>query len=303
MKERISKAAFIVNIIGFITIILSRFIGLERIENNFALDVIFSILLVVGVVIAPIVQIVMYFKDAEQAGNFMLYSVAASFVCILIMIFPSNNVSLRTFTLLWVYSTLNGAFAVIKNRKKIPKKLFIYGGLVAAAIILYPIVDCVVKTYNSSDVYKYDEQGNLILHNHIKYEYADGRCIKEIDGYRITMFEYNEAGQKVKSIDSKGSERKYIYDEKGLLRKIVYDGGYMEYDYFDDEPDKTSELRLYKDNEEPEFFYVFDKDGNRVIWGVRDSRYKDYYFTMRTHWENGNIKTRRVFKLFSREIK
>ena len=49
--------------------------------------------------------------------------------------------------------------------------------------------------------------------------------------------------------------------------------------------------------------FIPDKDGNRVIWGVRDSRYKDYYFTMRTHWENGNIKTRRVFKLFSREIK
>jgi len=178
-------------------------------------------------------------------------------------------------------------------------------------------------------MFKYNEKNQLVMSWNdwskvYKYYFYDekGRKIKRVNDTKETLFEYNENGNLVKETNPDGKVFYSEYDENGkLIQKTDYDGKvwHFEYnengtlskrfcgtetyevEYFEDEPEKKRrEIRKVLGDDgvlQTDFEFAFDRDGNRIKFKDCNGTERYFYPTFCTHWKNGSIKTKRVYKI------
>ena len=178
-------------------------------------------------------------------------------------------------------------------------------------------------------MFKYDEKNQLVMSwndwsKTYKYYFYDekGQKIKEVSDDKETFFEYDQNGNVIKQTEPDGMVFRSEYDENGkLIRKTDYEGKvwHFEYnengtlakrfcdteiyevEYFEDEPEKKRrEIRKVLGDDgvlQTDFEFVFDRNGNRIKFKDCNGTKRYFYPTFCTHWNDGSIKTKRVYKV------
>ena len=318
MKNRIAKIAITVNIAGLALLLVSAFVGKAVGFESEVFTYIAFALILLGIVIPPVVIAILYLLGSEAANDYVFLSVAAAFVFNLIIAIPNNFSGWHIFAVPIVYAVFYAPFVIIRNRKKITAKMVRWTLICVSVIALVFLANKVENIIRDSSVYKYDEQGKLLGSEYDRYnssgkiykkEFKDGTSKKyddkgnivsetDTDG-KCTKYEYDEKGKLVKETDSDGKVKMYEYYENGMIKKTWSDEFTREYEYFKDQPEK---IRRIKNNVfAGEYAFLgkweekFDRKGN-LVYEKNDWSYTRYFYFC-THWKNGNIKTKRVFKV------
>ena len=318
MKNKIARIAIILNLTVMAVLLLLCFVGKAVGFESEVFTYIAFALILLGIAIPPVVIAILYLLGSEAANDYVFLSVAAAFVFNLIIAIPNNFSGWHIFAVPIAYAVFYAPFVIIRNRKKITAKMVLWALICVSVIALVFLANKVENIIRDSSVYKYDEQGNLLGNKYDSYdssvkvhkkkfkdgtkkEYDDkGNIVSETDtDGKCTKYEYDEKGKLVKETDSDGKVKMYEYYENGMIKKTWSDEFSEEYEYFKDQPEK---IRRIKNNVfAGEYAFLgkweetFDKNGNLILekHGKRCSRY--FYFF--THWKNGNVKTKRVFKV------
>ena len=318
MKNRIAKIAITVNIAGLALLLVIAFVGKAVGFESEVFTYIAFALILLGIVIPPVVIAILYLLGSEAANDYVFLSVAAAFVFNLIIAIPNNFSGWHIFAVPIAYAVFYAPFVIIRNRKKITAKMVRWALICVSVIALVFLANKVENVIRDSSVYKYDEQGNLLGNKYDSYDssvkvhkkkFKDGTSKKyddkgnivsetDTDG-KCTKYEYDEKGKLVKETDSDGKTRMYEYYENGSLKKSWTDEFSEEYEYFKDQPEKIRLIKRKVSSGEYAFLgkweEKFDRKGN-LVYEKNDWSYTRYFYFC-THWKNGNIKTKRVFKV------
>ena len=318
MKNRIAKIAITVNIAGLALLLVIAFVGKAVGFESEVFTYIAFALILLGIVIPPVVIAILYLLGSEAANDYVFLSVAAAFVFNLIIAIPNNFSGWHIFAVPIAYAVFYAPFVIIRNRKKITAKMVRWALICVSVIALVFLANKVENVIRDSSVYKYDEQGNLLGNKYDSYDssvkvhkkkFKDGTSKKyddkgnivsetDTDG-KCTKYEYDEKGKLIKESDPDGKVKMYEYYENGMIKKTWSDEFIREYEYFKDQPEK---IRRIKNNVfAGEYAFLgkweesFDRKGN-LVYKKTDWSYTRYFYFC-THWKNGNIKTKRVFKV------
>ena len=318
MKNRIAKIAITVNIAGLALLLVIAFVGKAvGFEGKLAECLIISFALLV-VALPPLVLAIVYMLGSKDAGDCMVLSLFAALVFNIIIAIPNNIEGWDLFKLPFFYALFYAPFVIIRNRKKITAKMVRRALLCVSVIALVFLANKVENIIRDSAVYKYDEQGKLLGSEYDRYnssgkiykkefkdgtskEYDDkGNIVSETDtDGKCTKYEYDEKGKLIKETDPDGKVKMYEYYENGSLKKTWSDEFTREYEYFKDQPEKIR--RIENNVFAGEYAFLgkweekFDRKGN-LVYEKNDWSYTRYFYFC-THWKNGNVKTKRVFKV------
>ncbi|MBO4386332.1 MAG: RHS repeat protein [Treponema sp.] len=318
MKNRIAKIAVTVNIAGLALLLAIAFIGkVIGFEGKLAEYLIISFAILV-VALPPLVLAIVYMLGSKDAGDCMVLSLFAAIVFNIIIAIPNNINGWDLFKLPFFYALFYSPFVIIRNRKKITAKMVRWALICVSVIALVFLANKVENIIRDSSVYKYDEQGNLLGSKYDSYDssvkvhkkkFKDGTSKKyddkgnivsetDLDG-KTTKYEYDEKGNLIKETDCDGKVKMYEYYENGSLKKTWSDEFSREYEYFKDQPEKIRHIKNNVFSGEYAFLgkweEKFDRKGN-LVYKKTDWSYTRYFYFC-THWKNGNVKTKRVFKV------
>ncbi len=267
MKNKIAKIAVVVNIAGLVALsvicIIGKVVGLESKVAEYVLISLFA----ACVFLPPPVIAVSYMLGAEAAGYYMIVSAVASLVFNLILAVANSFTGWNIISFPVAYTVFYLLFVIFKNRKKIKPKTWINIACAVFAGLLVFAAETATKIIKDSDVYKYDEQGNLISDGDASYEYADGKLVKRKSAKVTTFYEYDKNGNKIlakdvsNALESEESRSTWKYDEKNQLIEEYHSWqkGAAYYSYNDD-GQKVKKIEA----DGKEITYAYDESGKLI---------------------------------------
>ncbi len=267
MKNKIAKIVVVVNIAGLVALsvicIIGKVVGLESKVAEYVLISLFA----ACVFLPPPVIAVSYMLGAEAAGYYMIVSAVASLVFNLILAVANSFTGWNIISFPVAYTVFYLLFVIFKNRKKIKPKTWINIACAVFAGLLVFAAETATKIIKDSDVYKYDEQGNLISDGDASYEYADGKLVKRKSAKVTTFYEYDKNGNKIlakdvsNALESEESRSTWKYDEKNQLIEEYHSWqkGAAYYSYNDD-GQKVKKIEA----DGKEITYAYDESGKLI---------------------------------------
>lgn len=314
MKNKIAKIAVVANIAGLIALsvicIIGKVVGLESKAAVYVLISLFA----AGVFLPPPVIAVSYMLGAENANDYMIMSAVASLVFNIILAIANSFTGWNAISFPLAYTVFYLLFVIFKNRKKIKLKTWINIACALFAVLLIFVADKAIKVIKDSDVYEYDEQGNLISHGDASYEYVDGKLVKQKSAEVTTFYEYDKNGNKIlekevsNTLASERISSTWKYDEKNQLIEEYHSWqkGTAYYSYNDD-GQKVKKIEA----DGKEITYAYDESGKLIAETDSDGKTATYEYneagklvkevnlvgTIRTYEynENGTLRKRYHF--------
>lgn len=281
MKNKIAKIAVVANIAGLVALsvicIIGKVVGLESKVAEYVLISLFA----AGVFLPPPVIAVSYMLGAEAAGYYMIVSAVASLVFNLILAAANSFTGWNIISFPVAYTVFYLLFVIFKNRKKIKPKTWISIACAVFAVLLIFVADIATKIIIDSDVYKYDEQGNLISDGDASYEYADGKLVKRKSDKVTTFYEYDKNGNEIlvkdvsNALESEESRSTWKYDEKNQLIEEYHSWqkGTAYYSYNDD-GQKVKKIEA----DGKEITYAYDESGKLIAEADSDGKTATYEY-------------------------
>lgn len=281
MKNKIAKIAVVVNIAGLVALsvicIIGKVVGLESKVAEYVLISLFA----ACVFLPPPVIAVSYMLGAEAAGYYMIVSAVASLVFNLILAVANSFTGWNIISFPVAYTVFYLLFVIFKNRKKIKPKTWINIACAVFAGLLVFAAETATKIIKDSDVYKYDEQGNLISDGDASYEYADGKLVKRKSAKVTTFYEYDKNGNKIlekevsNTLESEEIRSTWKYDEKNQLIEEYHSWqkGAAYYSYNDD-GQKVKKIEA----DGKEITYAYDESGKLIAETDSDGKTATYEY-------------------------
>ncbi|MBQ4495941.1 MAG: hypothetical protein II973_00375 [Spirochaetaceae bacterium] len=281
MKNKIAKIAVVANIAGLVALsvicIIGKVVGLESKAAEYVLISLFA----ACVFLPPPVIAVSYMLGAEAAGYYMIVSAVASLVFNLILAVANSFTGWNIISFPVAYTVFYLLFVIFKNRKKIKPKTWINIACAVFAGLLVFAAETATKIIKDSDVYKYDEQGNLISDGDASYEYADGKLVKRKSAKVTTFYEYDKNGNKIlakdvsNTLESEEIRSTWKYDEKNQLIEEYHSWqkGAAYYSYNDD-GQKVKKIEA----DGKEITYAYDESGKLIAETDSDGKTATYEY-------------------------
>lgn len=281
MKNKIAKIAVVANIAGLIALsvicIIGKVVGLESKVAEYVLISLFA----ACVFLPPPVIAVSYMLGAENANDYMIMSAVASLVFNIILAIANSFTGWNAISFPLAYTVFYLLFVIFKNRKKIKLKTWIRVACAVFAGLLVFAAETATKIIKDSDVYKYDEQGNLISDGDFSYEYADGKLVKRKSAKVTTFYEYDKNGNRIlakdvsNTLESEESRSTWKYDEKNQLIEEYHSWqkGTAYYSYNDD-GQKVKKIEA----DGKEITYAYDESGKLIAETDSDGKTATYEY-------------------------
>ncbi len=281
MKNKIAKIAVVANIAGLIALsvicIIGKVVGLESKAAVYVLISLFA----AGVFLPPPVIAVSYMLGAENANDYMIMSAVASLVFNIILAIANSFTGWNAISFPLAYTVFYLLFVIFKNRKKIKLKTWIRVACALFAVLLIFVADKAIKVIKDSDVYEYDEQGNLISDGDASYEYVDGKLVKQKSAEVTTFYEYDKNGNKIlekevsDTLESERISSTWKYDEKNQLIEEYHSWqkGAAYYSYNDD----GQKVKIIEADGK-EITYAYDESGKLIAETDSDGKTATYEY-------------------------